>query len=131
MLDSHCHLNDTHFEGQVEKTVQNFLSAGVEKAICVGCDPITNKKAKEIADNYDSVYFTVGIHPDDSKTYNEPELEAYLKENHKKLVAVGEIGLDYFHNKDNKEEQKQVFIKQIELAKKYNIITAITYVMVL
>lgn len=121
MIDTHCHLNDSQYEGKVDEIVNNFLSAGVEKAICIGCDPITNKSAKEIANLYDCVYYTVGIHPDDCETYNEKELEEYLKANDKKLVAVGEIGLDYYHNKDNKEKQKEVFIRQIKLANKYKL----------
>lgn len=120
-IDSHCHLNDLKYEGEVDQIVSNFLSAGVEKVICVGCDPISNKRAKEIAQQYDSVYYTVGIHPDDCKTYNKNEIEDYLIEKDHKLVAVGEIGLDYFHNKDNKAEQIAVFEEQIELAKKHQL----------
>ena len=121
MLDSHCHLNDTQYTNEVDQIVNNFLSAGIEKAICVGCDPTSNKKAKEIANTYNCVYYTVGIHPDDCYKYNEKELEEYLKANDKKLLAVGEIGLDYYHNKDNKEDQIKVFESQINLAKKYSL----------
>lgn len=120
MIDTHCHLNDTQFDGIVDQAVSNFLQAGVKAAICVGCEPVGNKRALEIAEKYDMVYATVGIHPDDCEKYDEIELENLIK-NSKKLVAVGEIGLDYFHNKDNKEMQKQVFISQIKLAKKYNL----------
>lgn len=121
MLDSHCHLNDNQFDGEVDKIVNNFLSAGVEKAICVGCDSVSNEKAKEIANKFDSVYYTVGFHPDDLDKFSEQELIEYLEAKDKKLVAVGEIGLDYFHNKENKEEQKRVFEAQINLAKQYKL----------
>ena len=121
MLDTHCHLNDNQFNGEVDQVVSSFLSAGVEKAICVGCDTISNQKAYEIAKHYESVYYTVGFHPDDCAKFNEKELIDYLERKDKKLVAVGEIGLDYFHNKENKEEQKRVFISQICLAKQYNL----------
>ncbi len=121
MLDSHCHLNDAQFSDDLNQVVTNFLSAGVEKVVCVGCDTSSNKKAKQIAGKFDCVYYAVGIHPDDCGEYNENELEQYLNCNDKKLVAVGEIGLDYFHNKENKEQQKQVFISQILLAKKHNL----------
>lgn len=121
MLDSHCHLNDSQYQGQVDEIVNNFLCAGVEKVICVGCDETSNEKAKEIAGDYKQVFYTVGIHPDDCETYNEQKLERYLKQRDNKLVAIGEIGLDYFHNSDNKETQKRVFISQIELAKKYKL----------
>ena len=121
MLDTHCHLNDNQFNCDVDQIVSNFLSAGVEKAICVGCDTISNKKAHEIAQKYESVYYTVGFHPDDCNKFDEKELIEYLNKNDKKLVAIGEIGLDYFHNKENKEDQKRVFEAQISLAKQYKL----------
>ena len=121
MLDTHCHLNDNQFNGEVDHVVNNFLSAGVEKAICVGCCPESNKKAIEIADRYDSVYCTVGIHPDDCDKFNKEDLENLLINRNNKIVALGEIGLDYFHNKGNKDEQKGVFVSQIELAKKFKL----------
>ena len=97
------------------------MSAGIEKVICVGCDHQSNMRAKEIANAYDSVYYTVGIHPDDCDQYDKSEIESYLSVGDNKLVAVGEIGLDYFHNKENKQKQIDVFISQIELAKKYKL----------
>ncbi len=121
MLDTHCHLNDHQFNGEVDQIVSNFLSAGVEKAICVGCDSISNKKAHEIAQKFDRVYYTVGFHPDDCDKYNEQELFDYFNANDKRLVAVGEIGLDYFHNKENKDNQKRVFEEQINLAKQHKL----------
>lgn len=121
MIDTHCHLNDKQFDAQVDEIVNNFLLAGVDKAICVGCDQFSNQKAKGIANTYDCVYFTVGVHPDDCETYNEQEIENYLKNKDNKLVAVGEIGLDYFHNKENKQKQIEVFESQINLANKYGL----------
>lgn len=119
MIDTHCHLNDNQFNGEVDNVVNNFLNSGVESAICIGCDPESNKKAIEISKQYSQVYCAVGIHPDDCNKYNEQELENLL--NNDKIVAIGEIGLDYFHNKDNKEQQRQVFISQIKLAKKHKL----------
>lgn len=121
MIDTHCHLNDLQYENEVDQIINNFLQAGVKRAICVGCDPNSNKRAKEIALEYEEVYYTVGIHPDDCNMYNEKEMEEYLKNEDNKLVAVGEIGLDYYHNKNNKEDQIQVFESQIKLAQKYNL----------
>ena len=56
MIDTHCHLNDSQYEGKVDEIVKNFLSAGLKCVICIGCDAITNKSAKEIANLYDCVY---------------------------------------------------------------------------
>ena len=121
MIDTHCHLNDNQYNGEVSQVVCNFLTAGVDCVICVGCDPVSNKKAKEIASSYENVFYTVGVHPDDCSKFNQEDLEEYLKSSDKKLVAVGEIGLDYFHNKENKQEQIDVFEKQIQLAKRYGL----------
>lgn len=120
MLDTHCHLNDKMFT-DVNDVVNNFLAAGVEKAICIAWDYNSSLKAIELSSQFDSVYAAIGCHPDDCSTFNEQEIENLLKQNHKKVVAVGEIGLDYFHNKENKEEQKRVFISQINLANKYKL----------
>jgi len=67
------------------------------------------------------MYCAVGVHPDDADKYNEQELEKLLINRNNKLVAVGEIGLDYYHTKENKELQKQVFESQINLANKYKL----------
>ena len=80
MLDTHCHINDPKFKGEVDQIVNNFLSAGVNSAICVGCDPVSNLKAKEIANTYNSVYYTVGVHPDDCEKFISSDLEEYLNE---------------------------------------------------
>ena len=121
MIDSHCHLTDKQYENEVDQIVNNFLSAGVSKAITIGYDPQHNLKAIELSNKYDCVYCAVGVHPDDCVKYNEQELENLIVNRNNKLVAVGEIGLDYFHNKDNKENQKRVFESQIKLANKYKL----------
>lgn len=105
----------------VDQVVNRFLSAGVEKAVCVAWDIPSSYSAKEIAQKYESVYYAVGVHPDDCDKYDEEKLKKLLNSKDKKLVAIGEIGLDYYHNKDNKSKQKQVFISQINIAKQYNL----------
>ncbi len=100
------------------------MRAGVNKAICVAWDIPSSEKASEIAKTYESVYYAVGVHPDNVDEYDAKKLENLIKqgiENKQKLVAVGEIGLDYYRIKDNKEKQKQVFISQIKLANKYHL----------
>jgi len=120
LLDTHCHINDPMFAGEVDQIVENFLNAGVEKVITIGCCPESNKDVIALSNKYESVYCAVGVHPDDCEKYNEKELEDLLKAKNKKLVAVGEIGLDYYHTEENKERQIEVFESQIKLAKKYN-----------
>lgn len=121
MLDTHCHINDPMFNNEVDQIVGNFLSAGIEKVICIGCCPKSNIDVINLSNKYSSVYCAVGVHPDDCYKYNEKELEGLLKNRNEKLVAVGEIGLDYYHTKDNREEQIKVFESQIMLAKKYQL----------
>ncbi|MBE7076868.1 MAG: TatD family deoxyribonuclease [Clostridiales bacterium] len=121
MIDTHCHLNDAKFDGIESEIVDNYLKSGVDKVICVGYDFLSSEKAKSLSEEFESVYYEVGIHPDDADTYDENQFEEMLKNKSEKLVAVGEIGLDYFHNKENKELQKEVFISQIKLANKYKL----------
>lgn len=121
MLDTHCHINDNQFKGEVDQIVNNFLSAGVEKAICIGCCPESNKDVIKLSNKYESVYCAVGVHPDDCDKYDKQELEKLLINKNNKLVAVGEIGLDYYHSKENRKQQMEVFISQIELAKQYKL----------
>ncbi|MBR6778848.1 MAG: TatD family hydrolase [Clostridia bacterium] len=119
MIDTHCHLNDAKYE-DVDEIVNNFLQAGVEKAICVGWDLKSSKQAQDIAYKYPSVYYAVGVHPDECSSYNAQELQNLIVKDNK-LVAVGEIGLDYYHNKENKAQQKQVFENQILIAKQHKL----------
>lgn len=124
MIDTHCHLNDDYYNEDLHSVISNYLQAGVSVAVCVGYDLPSSLKAEKIARENPSVYYAIGVHPDNCHLYNESEIEQAIKQglnSHSKLVAVGEIGLDYFHNKENKQEQKEVFISQIKLAKKYNL----------
>ncbi len=130
MIDAHCHLNDKKFNEDLENVILNYKNAGINSVVCVGWDLPSSIKAREISNRYNGVYYAVGVHPDNVDSYNEQVLEQIIidaqykkKENgfDDKLVAIGEIGLDYFHNKDNKKQQKDVFINQIKLANKYQL----------
>lgn len=121
MIDTHCHLNDPKFDGELDTIVANFLASGVDKAICVGCCIESSKDCIAIAEKYENVYCTVGVHPSDCDIYDEQELENMLNSNNKKIVAIGEIGLDYYWSKDDKEKQNQVFESQIKLAIKHKL----------
>ena len=121
MIDTHCHLNDPKFDGELDTIVANFLASGVDKSICIGCCIESSKDCIAIAEKYENVYCTVGVHPSDCDKYDEQELENMLNSNNKKIVAIGEIGLDYYWSKDDKEKQKQVFESQIKLAIKHKL----------
>ena len=124
LFDSHSHYNDEKFDTDRENIIKETLSNGVSNFIVAGYNVASSKKAVEIASKYEELYAIAGISPNDvdnietkediNKCLNEIEKIA----SNKKVVAIGEIGLDYYWNKDNKEIQKEMFIKQIELANK-------------
>ena len=115
-IDVHAHLNDEKFEN-IESVVENALSEKVDKIITAGFDIASSRKNLEIASRFPNVFATIGIHPEMVDELEKDYLEV-LKEmsKNKKVVAIGEIGLDYHFKDDNKELQKETFVKQIELA---------------
>jgi TatD DNase family protein len=118
MIDTHCHLNIEEFELDYKKVIEDAKAEGVKEMIVIGIDPISNQKAIELTRAFDDIYATVGIHPGVVDDHGIESIEALLK--HKKVVALGEIGLDLYWRQDNIEKQKEIFIKQIELAIKYD-----------
>ncbi len=125
-FDSHAHLDDEKFEDDRDKLIEDIRKDNIEKVVTAGYSLDTSKKAIEIAKKYDFIYATCGISPNDIpqteeelwKTLNE--MQKIAKEN-SKVVAIGEIGLDYYWNKDNKELQKKAFIEQIKIANNLNL----------
>ena len=132
-IDVHAHINDEKLFDDAKKIVKNANDAGVEKIICSASDLSSSQKAVLLAEKYNCVYATVGIHPEDCFSCDENSLKeiSSLAKN-KKVVAIGEIGLDYYNIKyqkedlekegkfltfeEIKEKQKDVFKKQISLA---------------
>ena len=124
-IDAHSHYNDEQFDEDREDIIKETYSSGVEKVICAGYDILSSKKSIEISNKHDFIYSTCGISPNDVPE-NIDEIDDCLSKIEEllqsdKVVAVGEIGLDYHWNQENKEIQKQMFIKQIELANKYDL----------
>ncbi|MGN8648217.1 TatD family hydrolase [Gracilibacillus sp. HCP3S3_G5_1] len=122
LFDTHVHLNVSQFDEDREEVLQRAKEAGVENMVIVGFDHETIPKAIEMAEQYEHIYAAVGWHPVDAIDMTEKELE-WLEElsAHPKVVALGEMGLDYHWDKSPKEIQKEVFRKQIQLAKKVNL----------
>jgi len=125
LFDSHSHYNDEKFDIDREQIIKETLVNGVSNFIVAGYNIEGSKKAVRIAENYEQVYTTAGISPNDVEDikYDVDESISQIEEiaKNKKVVAIGEIGLDYYWNKENKELQKEVFIKQIELANKLDL----------
>lgn len=118
-FDSHCHFNDEKFDIDREDIIRSVYAAGITKAVCVGYNLEKSKFALEIANSYDFIYSACGISPNDVDDFSKKNIEEIEKLcKNTKVVAIGEIGLDYYWNKENKELQKELFIKQIDIANK-------------
>ncbi|WP_243525402.1 TatD family hydrolase [Bacillus pseudomycoides] len=119
LFDTHSHLNAEQFKEDLQEVIVRMKEAGVSYTVVVGFDEVTIKKAMELAETYDFIYAAVGWHPVDAIDMTEEHL-IWLEElaAHPKVVALGEMGLDYHWDKSPEEVQKEVFRKQIQLAKK-------------
>ncbi len=124
IIDTHIHLDDTRYDDDLEEVLNRAREGGVKRFIIPGADPSTLDRAVEIADKYEDVYFAIGVHPYDMDNFHTLKFEKYV--GHKKCVAIGECGLDYFRlegsdeeKEQEKQKQKEVFVAQINLAKKY------------
>ncbi|WP_174734806.1 TatD family hydrolase [Mesobacillus harenae] len=117
-FDTHAHLNAEQFNEDYLEVINRALETGVSNIVVVGFDRPTITRAIELAENYEFIYAAVGWHPVDAVDMTDADLE-WLKElsAHPKVVALGEMGLDYYWDKSPKEIQKEVFRKQIKLAK--------------
>ncbi len=116
LIDSHCHLDFSDFDADLPKIVEKASDAGISKILTI-CTKISNlKKTIQIAELYDSVYFAFGLHPlNVGKETIDPQdiLQAAA---HKKMIGIGETGLDYYYSKETAKSQKKSFIKHIELS---------------
>ncbi|WP_071458799.1 TatD family hydrolase [Bacillus massilinigeriensis] len=118
LFDTHVHLNADQFHEDLTEVIDRARDEGIEYMVVVGFDRPTIKKAISLAEEYDFLYASVGWHPVDAVDMKEEDLE-WLRElsAHPKVVALGEMGLDYYWDKSPKEIQQEVFRKQIRLAK--------------
>ena len=131
LFDSHCHLDDERFEEDREEIIEKIKESGVTKLVSAGYSIEGSRKGVELSKKYEFIYTTCGLSPNDIPQTEEElwkdidKIKKLVKENleYKKIVAIGEIGLDYYWEKDNKrrELQKKAFVKQIELANDFNL----------
>ena len=120
MIDSHCHLVNEDYD--IEDVINRAKEVGVNYLIVGGSEREDNKLNMDLINRYENINACVGFHPSMASDVTEKDfddLEEYLKNN--KVIAIGEIGLDYYYGKDDVEEQKNLFIRQLEIAKKYNL----------
>ncbi|MCA1032849.1 TatD family hydrolase [Bacillus timonensis] len=119
LIDTHAHLNAIQYDEDLIEVITRAKDEGVSHIVVVGFDRQTIIRAIELAETYDFIYATVGWHPVDAIDMTDEDL-SWIEElcSHPKVVALGEMGLDYYWDKSPKEIQKEVFRKQIALAKK-------------
>lgn len=115
-IDTHCHIskNDENFTDVINEMQNNIM-------IISGCDSLSNQEVIELVDKYPNIYGVIGIHPDEVANVTPDDIMLIRKNiTNPKIVGIGEIGLDYYHNSDNKDLQKDLFIKQIDIALEHN-----------
>jgi len=124
IVDTHIHLDDARYNDDLDEVLNRARDGGVKRFIIPGADLKTLPRAIEIAETYKDVYFAIGVHPYDIDSFDVFEFEKSV--NHEKCVAIGECGLDYYRlegsdeqKNQEKRKQKEIFIAQIEIAKKY------------
>jgi len=117
MIDSHCHLDFKDYNSDRAGIIENALDAGVHTMVNIGADLQTSINSVKLAKEHDCIYATAGVHPHDAKTYDGEVEEQLLRLlEHKKTVAVGEIGLDFYRDLSPRPVQKKIFRRQLEIA---------------
>lgn len=122
IFETHAHYDDEQFNEDREELLVSLPAQGIETVVNIGASLEGCKASIELANQYSHIYAAVGVHPDEVGTLNE-ETFAWLKKqySHEKVVAVGEIGLDYYWDKEGHDIQKEWFIAQLQLAKEKNL----------
>ena len=116
MIDSHAHLQDEKFNN-IEQIIQNATDAGVTKIVCASSSLKTSKQAVAIANKFNNVFATVGVHPEEANEWNEKTKKEIIDlAKNSKVVAIGETGLDYYYEFCSRDKQKECFIEHIMLA---------------
>lgn len=125
LTDTHCHLTDDYCSGeQLDAIIAHARDAGVMRLICATADPNDILPALKIAELHDNIFVTTGIHPE----YAGVDARQYLTVSvlsHPRVIGIGEIGLDYHEQNDNRDAQIKLFAEQLEIARKYNMPVAI------
>jgi len=118
LIDTHTHLNDPIYESDLEEVIRRARDAGVERMIVVGTDYSTSQRAIELAETHSCLYAAVGVHPHDSRVFREDHMKAFYQwAEHPRVVAIGEVGLDFYRNLSPVDSQKAVLEGFLHLAK--------------
>lgn len=122
LIDTHCHLTFEQFTGRIEQVLRSSRDANVNSWITVGTGLEDSQKTVDLAQRFDNIFATVAVHPNDAKTVTDKTI-ARLKQlaKNKKVVAIGETGLDFHYNLSEKPIQQKVFARHLELAAELNL----------
>lgn len=120
-IDTHCHLSREDYD-DIDKVIKEDIEAGVDKIVVSGCSRESIDEVMKLRDKYDIVYVTIGYHPEYADSVREKNLD-YLKRllSEKKVVGIGEIGLDYHYTKENRDKQIWLFEEQLKIAEEFNL----------
>lgn len=122
MIDSHAHLDMGHFEQDREAVIQRALQEGLSHIVTIGTSLSTSIKALELADAHNFIFAAIGCHPHNASSFDEMEIKGLCSlASKEKVVAWGEIGLDFYHRRSSPADQVAVFKKQIDLARKFDL----------
>ncbi|MBQ8841542.1 MAG: TatD family hydrolase [Ruminiclostridium sp.] len=122
IIDTHAHYDDEAFNADRDELIKNMLNTNVDRIITVGCSLERSRTSIELAERYDRIYASVGIHPDECYDLPDDYIEQLrLMSRHSKVVAIGEIGLDYHYEGYKKDIQIKCFKEQLELAQELNL----------
>tara|TARA_Y100000310_G_C20576456_1_gene760661 strand:+ start:425 stop:1165 length:741 start_codon:yes stop_codon:yes gene_type:complete len=122
LVDAHCHLTFKDFDKDLDQVIKRFKSLGGGAIICNGSDPESNKATLELAKKYKIVKAALGLYPSDALKTNVKKALNFIQENKSKIIAIGEVGIDFFHIKDAKEQAREceIFKQVIKLANSIN-----------
>lgn len=121
IFDSHAHYNDKAFDQDRHKILSTLPNNGIKYVMNVGCSAESNLSGIELAEKYDYIFASVGIHPSDWKDFKDDYENILITQTcHPKVKAIGEIGLDYYYGKDSIIEQLKIFEKQLAISKELN-----------
>lgn len=122
MIDTHSHINFEDYKENFDIFIEDLKKNDIEKVIIPGVEPSAFNEIISLCEKYDMLYGAIGIHPSEFQTFNKTSKEAIYKLlSHKKVVAIGEIGLDYHYGADTKLQQKEVFTQQLEIAQELQV----------
>ena len=117
LIDTHCHLYYDEIKNNLSDVLNRANEANVTRFICAGTNIKTSKQCLEITEEDDNIFASCGVHPHDSKDVQDGYLDQiYEMMEYESMIAIGELGLDYFKNISDKETQKEVFRSQMDIA---------------